>query len=208
MSFFQVVCENILANIRELKNYDLPFCFEVSYANFRSTIVQAEGLKDYLTWIQALRSGIERSLVSGLPRTHSEGARAAARIGSTEAQNSGSTTASPSKSKSSSGDTSSDGRSSASSGAVNNRTVIRPLVAKIMSQSPQCAECTRENPEWVSLNLGCLVCIDCSGVHRSMGVHISKMRSLTLDHLEPAEYVMLLGIGMFHRSSVLKYIGC
>jgi hypothetical protein len=196
MQLFQVVCENILANIRELKNYDLPFCFEVSYANFRSTIVQAEGSKDYAAWIQALRSGIERSLVSGVPRTHSEGARVA-RISASEAQNPGAATASPSKAKSSG---ESDGRPpSASVGAANNRSVIRPLVAKIMSQSPQCAECTRANPEWVSLNLGCLVCIDCSGVHRSMGVHISKMRSLTLDHLEPAEYVMLLGIGKFRQ---------
>ena len=35
--------------------------------------------------------------------------------------------------------------------------------------------------EWASINLGTAVCISCSGVHRGMGVHISKVRSLRLD---------------------------
>ena len=41
------------------------------------------------------------------------------------------------------------------------------------------------DPEWASINLGVLVCIECSGIHRSMGVHISKVRSFTLDKWEP-----------------------
>ncbi|OZJ06963.1 hypothetical protein BZG36_00070 [Bifiguratus adelaidae] len=44
-----------------------------------------------------------------------------------------------------------------------------------------CADCGLKDPEWVSLNLGVLICIECSGIHRSLGTHISKVRSLTLD---------------------------
>ncbi|TYH33010.1 hypothetical protein ES332_D13G029000v1 [Gossypium tomentosum] len=44
-----------------------------------------------------------------------------------------------------------------------------------------CAECSAAEPDWASLNLGILLCIECSGVHRNLGVHISKVRSLTLD---------------------------
>ncbi|KAF9313685.1 hypothetical protein BGZ91_006193 [Linnemannia elongata] len=44
-----------------------------------------------------------------------------------------------------------------------------------------CAECGAKNPDWCVINLGILVCIECSGIHRSLGTHISKVRSFTLD---------------------------
>ena len=37
------------------------------------------------------------------------------------------------------------------------------------------------DPEWASINLGIMICIDCSGHHRAMGVDVSKVRSLNLD---------------------------
>ncbi|KAE8734270.1 ADP-ribosylation factor GTPase-activating protein AGD2 [Hibiscus syriacus] len=46
---------------------------------------------------------------------------------------------------------------------------------------PYNQECNSHEPDWASLNLGILLCIECSGAHRNLGVHISKVRSLTLD---------------------------
>lgn len=43
-----------------------------------------------------------------------------------------------------------------------------------------CAECNAPDPDWASLNLGVLLCIQCSGVHRNLGVHISKVMKFEL----------------------------
>ncbi|KAJ4772580.1 Calcium-dependent lipid-binding (CaLB domain) family protein [Rhynchospora pubera] len=44
-----------------------------------------------------------------------------------------------------------------------------------------CADCGSPDPKWVSLSLGVFICIKCSGAHRSLGVHISKVLSVKLD---------------------------
>jgi hypothetical protein len=46
-----------------------------------------------------------------------------------------------------------------------------------------------------SLNLGVLLCLECSGIHRSLGVHTSKVRSLTLDTLSGPQLLILQGLG-------------
>jgi hypothetical protein len=61
-------------------------------------------------------------------------------------------------------------------------------------KNPACADCGRANPTWASVNLGVLVCLECAGRHRSLGVHVSKMRSISLDTVLPGEARFLVSM--------------
>ncbi|XP_075439356.1 arf-GAP with coiled-coil, ANK repeat and PH domain-containing protein 1-like [Ascaphus truei] len=58
-----------------------------------------------------------------------------------------------------------------------------------------CCDCRGAEPEWASINLGVTLCIECSGIHRSLGVHFSKVRSLTLDSWEPELIKLMRELG-------------
>ncbi|XP_071804297.1 arf-GAP with SH3 domain, ANK repeat and PH domain-containing protein 1-like isoform X1 [Asterias amurensis] len=58
-----------------------------------------------------------------------------------------------------------------------------------------CCDCSTPDPQWLSTNLGILTCIECSGVHRELGVHISRVQSLELDRLGTAQLLIAMTIG-------------
>ncbi|KAH8698264.1 putative ARF GTPase activator [Talaromyces proteolyticus] len=185
-----------MASVREARNAERRFCFEVITPQFKR-IYQATSEEDMSTWITAINNALQ-SAVEGLnplpsvpPSARSDSSSKRRDIGSILTG----------KSSSYSGQHSHSNASNATS--VNRRTTVgaRPSYIRSDSNSYEenpakllqtirdadqgnkwCADCASTlKVEWVSINLGIVLCIECSGIHRSLGTHISKVRSLTLD---------------------------
>ncbi|WOK99955.1 ADP-ribosylation factor GTPase-activating protein AGD12 [Canna indica] len=63
------------------------------------------------------------------------------------------------------------------------------------SENRVCADCGALDPKWASTNIGVFICVKCSGVHRSLGTHISKVLSVTLDHWSDEEIDSIIEVG-------------
>ena len=64
-----------------------------------------------------------------------------------------------------------------------------------MSVACVCVVCVVADPTWASINLGLFMCIDCSGVHRHLGTHITKVKSCTLDSWKDAWVQFMSQVG-------------
>lgn len=71
--------------------------------------------------------------------------------------------------------------------------ILKDLIAR--PENKKCADCKKKDSRWASVNLGCFICIRCSGIHRSMGTHISKVRSIDLDTWTPEHVAIMIKWG-------------
>ncbi|XP_053477358.1 stromal membrane-associated protein 1 isoform X3 [Ictalurus furcatus] len=58
-----------------------------------------------------------------------------------------------------------------------------------------CADCEAKGPRWASWNLGVFICIRCAGIHRNLGVHISRVKSVNLDQWTPEQIQSVQSMG-------------
>ncbi|KAK6490707.1 arf-GAP with SH3 domain [Huso huso] len=67
-----------------------------------------------------------------------------------------------------------------------------------------CCDCGAQDPKWLSTNLGILTCIECSGTHREMGVHISRIQSMELDKLGTSELLLAKNVGNCSFNEIME----
>lgn len=187
-----------MASVREARSSERRFCFEVITPQYKR-VYQATSEEDMNSWISsinnALQSAVEGRGLRDAPTPHVKEQSSLRRdIGSILTGKSSSM---------SHGNHQGTSQNSNNTSSVFRRTTVgaRPAYARtannsfdenpdkllqLLREADQgncwCADCgSGIKTEWVSINLAIVVCIECSGIHRSLGTHISKMRSLTLD---------------------------
>ncbi|XP_056292116.1 stromal membrane-associated protein 1-like [Pseudoliparis swirei] len=71
------------------------------------------------------------------------------------------------------------------------------ILSKLLREADNkhCADCEAKGPRWASWNLGVFMCIRCAGIHRNLGVHISRVKSVNLDQWTPEQIQSMVDMG-------------
>ncbi|XVE74526.1 hypothetical protein DITRI_Ditri12bG0023900 [Diplodiscus trichospermus] len=167
----------------DAEDTDLRLCFRI-ISPMKTYTLQAENWVDRMDWVNKITAVITSLLNSHIlqqcvenndyARKASSNARSPKSLGTSEIER------------------------------IGNRAEPVSSVLREIPGNDVCAECGAPEPDWASLNLGILLCIECSGVHRNLGVHISKVRSLTLDVKvwEPSIVELFCALGNSYCNSV------
>ncbi|XVE91792.1 hypothetical protein REPUB_Repub01dG0042200 [Reevesia pubescens] len=167
----------------DAEDTDLRLCFRI-ISPLKTYTLQAENGADRMEWVNKITAVITSLLNSHILQQHVEN-NDYARRGSSNVR-------SPNR------------LGTLEIDCIGNKAEPVSAVLREIPGNDVCAECNAPEPDWASLNLGILLCIECSGVHRNLGVHISKVRSLTLDVKvwEPSIVELFRSLGNDYCNSV------
>uniref|UniRef100_F1L0A9 Stromal membrane-associated protein 2 n=1 Tax=Ascaris suum TaxID=6253 RepID=F1L0A9_ASCSU len=71
-------------------------------------------------------------------------------------------------------------------------------------ENKYCADCEAKQPRWASWNLGVFLCIRCAGIHRNLGVHLTKVKSVNLDSWTPEQVQSMRVMGNAKAKAVYE----
>uniref|UniRef100_H2ZKC5 ArfGAP with coiled-coil, ankyrin repeat and PH domains 2 n=1 Tax=Ciona savignyi TaxID=51511 RepID=H2ZKC5_CIOSA len=173
-----VVVDDIrLCTVRMSDETERRFCFEIVLPG-KSFLLQAETDGARTAWIKAIQSSIGAAFKDTMDEIQTQVTYIPAAKKDTKSDNSNPT-------------------SFLEDGTGNIITKIYRIPG-----NKTCADCGKAEPRWASISLGVTLCIECSGVHRSLGVHVSKVRSLTLDQWEPEVVKIMFKLGNNHVNEI------
>ncbi|XP_061445373.1 arf-GAP with coiled-coil, ANK repeat and PH domain-containing protein 1 isoform X2 [Rhineura floridana] len=166
-----VVVEDLrLCTVKPCPDHERRFCFEVVSPS-KSCLLQADSERHQQAWVCAVQNSIASAYNEERLESPGQPLERTASLSAAKLQ-------SPS------------GRRLR--GGVDKHVVDQ---VQRLEGNAQCCDCREPAPEWASINLGITLCIECSGIHRSLGVHFSKVRSLTLDSWEPELVKLMCELG-------------
>ena len=165
--------------MRPLLDSDRRFCFEI-ISPIKSHVLQADSDTQYKLWLSTLQQGISSALHDEMARESDE-----------EPQWEDS-------------DTEQDQDGKARLGSNPGRKVRSAEQILVIPGNEVCGDCGALGPQWASINWGVVLCIECGGIHRSLGVHITKVRGIKLDVWDPEILKVMAELGNSIVNSILE----